>query len=152
MTDNAAAGAGGFECVDPRWGERLARLDDPQTNPAERQGLEDHLFICDACRLQRAAEAVGGPLVAEIFADRTYEDDGTLRSRQLPGAVIHDADAAAEHVLRMVGEQAITSINGVKIPVRPQTICVHGDNPEAVRLAARVRERLEQAGIAVERF
>ncbi|MCB1366804.1 MAG: LamB/YcsF family protein [Rhodobacteraceae bacterium] len=116
--------------------------------------LSDDLVIMAvaATELQRAAEAVGGPLVAEIFADRTYEDDGTLRSRQLPGAVIHDADAAAEHVLRMVGEQAITSINGVKIPVRPQTICVHGDNPEAVRLAARVRERLEQAGIAVERF
>ena len=77
MTDNAAAGAGGFECVDPRWGERLARLDDPETNPAERQGLEDHLFICDACRLQRAAEAA-------VIAHLTAASAAGTRPRRLP--------------------------------------------------------------------
>lgn len=102
--------------------------------------------------LQRSAEAAGGPLVAEIFADRTYNDDGTLVSRSEAGAVIHDADKAADHVLAMIENQAITSINGVKVRVSPQTVCVHGDNPEAVRLAARVRQRLENAGIEIARF
>ncbi len=105
-----------------------------------------------ATEIQAAAEAVGGPLVAEVFADRTYNDDGTLVSRTEPGAVIHDAELAADHVLRMVEDQAITSINGVKVPVRPDTICVHGDNLSAVKLAMRVRERLEQAGVTVTRF
>jgi len=102
--------------------------------------------------IQRAAEAAGGPLVAEIFADRTYNDDGTLVARADAGAVIHDAQRAADHVLRMVEEQAITSVNGVKKPVRPETVCVHGDNPEAVRLAETVRARLERAGVTVAAF
>lgn len=102
--------------------------------------------------LQRSAEAAGGPLVAEVFADRTYNDDGTLVSRSEAGAVIHDADKAADHVLAMVENQAITSINGVRVRVTPQTVCVHGDNPEAVRMAARVRQRLENAGIEIAGF
>jgi len=102
--------------------------------------------------IARAAEAAGGPVVAEVFADRSYNDDGTLVARGTPGAVIHDPDQAADHVLRMVEEQAITSVNGVRVPVKPESVCVHGDNPEAVRLAARVRERLEAAGVRVARF
>jgi 5-oxoprolinase (ATP-hydrolysing) subunit A len=102
--------------------------------------------------IERAAVAAGGPLVREVFADRAYNDNATLVARSEPGAVIHDAQVAADHVLRMVEEQAITSVNGVKIPVRPETVCVHGDNPEAVRLAASVRHRLEGAGMKVERF
>jgi len=102
--------------------------------------------------IQRAAEAVGGPLVREVFADRSYNDDGTLVSRSQQGAVIHDAAQAADNVLRMIDEQALTSINGVKVPVRPETVCVHGDNPQAVGLAATLRARLEQAGHRIARF
>ena len=116
--------------------------------------LSDDLVIMAvaATEIEHAALAAGVPLVREVFADRTYNDDGTLVSRSQPGAVIHDAAQAADHVLRMVEDQAITSINGLKVPVRPETICVHGDNPEAVRLAAKVRERLEGAGVTVARF
>ena len=116
--------------------------------------LSDELVIMAiaATELEAAAAEVGGPLVREVFADRTYNDDGTLVSRAQAGAVIHDAKVAADHVLRMVEEQAITSINGVKIKARPETICVHGDNPEAVQLAATVRTRLEGAGVQVCRF
>ena len=105
-----------------------------------------------ATQIEHAATAIGGPVVREVFADRTYNGDGTLVSRGQAGAVIHDADQAAEHVLRMVSDQAITSINGVRVPVRPETVCVHGDTPGAVRLAAKVRERLEKAGVMVARF
>ncbi|MFT5006031.1 MAG: UPF0271 protein [Paracoccaceae bacterium] len=102
--------------------------------------------------IQKAAEAAGAPLVSEVFADRTYTDIGTLTPRDQPGAVIHDAHQAGEHVLRMVDDQAVTSTNGVKSPVKVDTICVHGDNPQAVALAANVRERLEKAGIEVTAF
>lgn len=110
------------------------------------------IMAIGATEIENAAAEVGGPMVSEVFADRAYNDDGTLVSRSLPGAVIHDAIKAADHVLRMVEDQAITSINGVKVPVRPQTVCVHGDNPEAVRLASTVRARLEGAGIRLARF
>lgn len=99
--------------------------------------------------IERAATAVGGPVISEVFADRAYNDNATLVSRRQSGAVIHDPKAAADHVLRIIEERAITSINGVKVPVNPQSICVHGDNPAAVRLASAVRERLEKAGIKV---
>ncbi len=116
--------------------------------------LSDDLAILAVAttEIERAAEAIGGPLVREVFADRTYNDDGTLVSRSEPGAVIHDADQAGEHVLRMVGEQAIFSVNGVRVPVRPQSVCVHGDTPGAVRVAARVRARLEGAGFRISGF
>lgn len=115
------------------------------------RSISDELVIMAVAEteLQRAAEQVGGPLLREVFADRTYNDDGTLVSRSHPNAVIHDAEQAAEHVLRMVEEQAVTSINGVKVPVCPETVCVHGDNPAAVRLAETVRARLEGAGVIV---
>lgn len=102
--------------------------------------------------IQNAAEAANAPLVCEVFADRTYADNGTLTPRSQPGAMIHDPEIAADHVLRMVDEQAVTSLNGVKIPVKVDTICVHGDNPAAVALAAAVRARLEGAGIEVAAF
>ena len=62
------------------------------------------------------------------------------------------ADIAADHVLRMVETQALTSVNGARIAVKPDTICVHGDNPAAVKLAERVRNRLEQNGVTLKAF
>ncbi len=105
-----------------------------------------------ATELQKAAESAGAPLVCEVFADRTYTDAGLLTSRAVPGAVITDPDVAAENVLRMLDESAVTSTNGVKTPVRPETICVHGDNPAAVSLAETLRKRLEDAGVKVQAF
>lgn len=101
---------------------------------------------------QRAAEDLGCNWVGEIFADRAYNDDATLVDRRQPGAVIHDPDAAAERVLEMVQEGAIIAASGRRIPARIDTICLHGDTPEAVGIARAVRAHLETAGVAVERF
>lgn len=109
------------------------------------------IFAVAGTHLEDAVRDAGSPCRAEVFADRAYEDDGLLMSRAKPGAVIHDAGEAAERVLRMVEEQAITSVNGQKIPVAIDTICVHGDTAEAVAMAAAVRARLEGAGIKVAR-
>jgi len=99
--------------------------------------------------LEAAAVELGLTVAREIYADRAYDDSGNLVSRKLPGAVLHDAEQAAERVARMIGEQAITSISGRKIAVRIDSICVHGDNPAAIAMAAAVRQRIEQAGFAV---
>ncbi|HYD29975.1 MAG TPA: 5-oxoprolinase subunit PxpA, partial [Azospirillaceae bacterium] len=88
---------------------------------------------------ERAGEKAGLRLVREVYADRTYDDDGSLTARKEPGAVIHDTGLAAARVLRMLEEQAITTISGAKLPARIDTICVHGDNPAAVAMARALR-------------
>jgi UPF0271 protein len=105
-----------------------------------------------ATALERTAAAHPHPLVREIYADRAYNDDGTLVARGTPGAVLHDADEAADRVLRMLEEGALTSINGAKLAVKPETVCVHGDGPEALHMAETLRTRLERAGVKVQRF
>ena len=90
--------------------------------------------------------------IAEVFADRAYEDDGNLVSRKKPGAVLHDAEEAAQRVLAMVRDQTITTIHGKRIPAQIDTVCVHGDGATAVSMARRVREVLEQNGVTVKPF
>lgn len=101
---------------------------------------------------ERAAQDLGLRPMLEVFADRAYEDDGSLVSRKKPGAVLHDADDAAVRILAMMREGAITSVNGRRIPARIDTICVHGDGASAIAMARRVREVLEADGVAVKPF
>jgi len=102
--------------------------------------------------MARASETLGVPAALEIFADRAYEDNGALVSRKKPGAVLHDAEAAAERLLRMVQERAIVSVSGKRIPVEIDTICVHGDEPTAVAMARTIRARLEASGVTLAAF
>ena len=99
-----------------------------------------------ASQLIHAGRDQGLPVVEEIFADRAYLDDGNLVPRSQPGAMIHGAEASLAHVMRMVEEQALISINGKRIPVKPQSICVHGDGPDAVATACAIRTGLQAAG------
>ncbi len=105
-----------------------------------------------ATALETAALELQLPIAREVFADRAYNDDGTLVARHLSGAVLHNPNDIAERVLKMIDEQAVTSVNDKKISVMPQTICVHGDTPGSVAIAAALRQRLESEGIRVERF
>jgi UPF0271 protein len=106
-----------------------------------------------ALAIGRAIAAVEGQLIYVVMAgtelERAYDDSGNLVSRKLPGAVLHDAEEAAVRVQAMVREGAIISNSGKRIPVTIDTVCVHGDNPAAVAMAALVREKLEGAGITV---
>ncbi|WP_297421698.1 5-oxoprolinase subunit PxpA [Thermococcus sp.] len=100
----------------------------------------------------RSAEIAGeiGVRVAhEVFADRAYNPDGTLVSRSKPGAVIHDKDEIAERVISMVKDGGVRAINGEWVELKVDTICVHGDNPKAVEIAAHVRRALEDEGVKV---
>jgi UPF0271 protein len=99
--------------------------------------------------LEEIGRHCGIRMAFEFFADRAYNPDGTLVSRREPEAVIHDHQAAAERVLRLVREGKVVSRDGKEIPLEADTICVHGDNPSAVTLAGKIRETLIQAGIEV---
>jgi UPF0271 protein len=102
-----------------------------------------------ASQLVYAGRDQGLPVVEEIFADRAYLDDGNLVPRSQPGAMVHGAQQSLAHVMRMVEESALISINGKRIPVNPQSICVHGDNADAVATAQAIREGLLKAGYAL---
>ncbi|MBC7133175.1 MAG: LamB/YcsF family protein [Roseovarius sp.] len=101
---------------------------------------------------ERAARGLGARMACEIFADRAYNADGTLVDRRQPGAVIHDADLAARRIVEMLRAGAIIAEDGTHIPTRIDTICLHGDTPEAVEIARSLRAGLEAAGVRVARF
>jgi UPF0271 protein len=103
-------------------------------------------------KLVKAGERANLPMAHEAFADRAYEDDGNLVSRRKPGAVLHDPALIAERVVRMVQDSAIVSVTGKVVKTRIDTICIHGDNPEAVGIARGVRQALKDAGIEVAPF
>lgn len=103
-------------------------------------------------RLVKAGEAANLPMVHEVFADRAYEDDGTLVSRRKPGAVLHDPTMIAERVLRMVEDGNVVSASGKVIKMRMDTVCIHGDTSGAVEIARGIRKRLKDAGIEVAPF
>ena len=98
---------------------------------------------------EKAGEAFGLKLAREIYADRAYADNGALASRKLPGAVLHDAEEAAARVLNVVETGEIVSVGGRRIPIKTDTVCVHGDTAGAVAMARAVRSRLEGAGWAI---
>ena len=100
----------------------------------------------------RLAEAAGLRAVSEAFADRAYNPDGTLVSRSLPGAVLTDPAQVAEHVLRMATDSAIRTVDGTIVKINADSICVHGDSPGAVAMAAAVRTALSGAGITIAPF
>src|SRR6202453_2417741 len=113
----------------------------------------DLIFVVLAnSRLVQAAEAANLPMVHEVFADRAYEDDGSLASRRKPGAVLHDASEIAQRVVRMVQDGAVVSITGKVIKMRTDTVCIHGDTPGAVDIARGVRKALKDGGIEVAPF
>ena len=109
------------------------------------------LMVIAATAQERAARALGAPWLGEIFADRAYEDDGRLVDRARPGAVLHDPGAAAARILAMLEESAIIAASGARLPARIDTICLHGDTPEALAMAVEIRARLRAAGVTLAR-
>ncbi|MGC5048518.1 LamB/YcsF family protein [Micrococcus porci] len=98
------------------------------------------------------AEKAGLRGVAEAFADRGYTPQGTLVSRREPGAVLHDEDEVAARMVRLATEGVVTAVDGSDVRVAAESICVHGDTPGAVSMAAAVRRALEDAGVTIASF
>src|SRR5687768_3488486 len=100
----------------------------------------------------RKAESRGLRAVAEAFADRAYNPDGTLVSRREEGAVLHDNDAVTRNMLLLATEGKIIARDGSVLNVQADSICVHGDTPGAVAMAGAVRAGLEASGVTVRSF
>jgi UPF0271 protein len=127
--------------------ERLARA---VARGTARAGGELILVgLASSAAMRRAAEAEGLRFAGEAFADRAYNDDGTLRSRQQPGAVITDPEAAARQAVAIAREGNVATSSGARVHVQAETVCLHGDNPGALANARAVREALAGAGIAL---
>lgn len=100
----------------------------------------------------RAGERVGIQTASEVFADRTYEPEGSLTSRKQPDALITDATIAAQQVIDMVVHGQVTATDGSKVSMKADTICIHGDGPGAVSFARVVRDALTDAGVRIHAF
>jgi UPF0271 protein len=101
--------------------------------------------------LEQAA-AAGLTTVAEAFADRAYTPEGTLVSRRLDGAVLHDPAEIARRCVAMAAGRPITDVDGGELVLTPDSICVHGDTPGAVEIARQVRGALTAAGVELAPF
>jgi UPF0271 protein len=95
------------------------------------------------------AEDAGLRVGHEVFADRAYSRDGTLVPRGREGAVIHDPEVIAQRAGHMVKEGEVQTIDGEVIKLKADSICVHGDNPQAKEIVVRLTEAFDQAGIKV---
>ena len=98
------------------------------------------VMVLAATAMEEVVRDLGCNWCGEIFADRAYNDDGTLVDRSQPGAVIHDPDLAGPRIVEMVKAGAIITESGKRIPTSIDTICLHGDTPTAVELARSVRQ------------
>jgi 5-oxoprolinase (ATP-hydrolysing) subunit A len=131
---------------------RDVRLADGMVSELARLWPDLILFALAGSQLARAASARGLRVAEEVFADRTYQRDGTLTPRSQPNAMITDEAAVVAQVLTMVQRGVVRTTDGAEVPITAETVCLHGDNPNAVALAERLRKDLEAAGVAVKPF
>lgn len=90
------------------------------------------------------------PITYEVFADRNYNDDLSLVSRANAKAIITDVEKMTSHIQNMISHHKVTSINGVEVPIKAETICVHGDNPEALKLIKTLQQNLTNLGVEIQ--
>ena len=100
-------------------------------------------------QLAKAAQDMGLRTAMEVFADRAYEEDGTLVPRRKDGAVITEEEVAIERVVGMVKKGTVTAVTGKEIEVQADSICVHGDGPKALAFVKRIRETLAEEGVKI---
>ena len=108
------------------------------------------LYGLSGSYLIKEGKALGVKTASEVFADRTYKDDGSLTSRNKPGALIEETDKAVAQALQMVKEGIVTSINGKKVPIVAETICIHGDGAHAVEFAKAIHFALKENNIEIK--
>ena len=99
--------------------------------------------------LIRAGKECGLKVASEVFADRAYTKDGKLVPRNVEGAVLYDKETVIKRVIRMIKEGKVQSIDGNDIDIEAESICVHGDNPEAVEFVSEIKKALKNEGIKI---
>ncbi|UIO45024.1 LamB/YcsF family protein [Brevibacillus brevis] len=107
------------------------------------------LYGLAGSELTRAGEKIGLITAHEVFADRTYQQDGTLTPRSQPNAIISDQQQSLQQVIRMVCDGRVLTQQGVDIPIQADSICIHGDGAHALAFAQSIREALSGAGITI---
>ena len=120
----------------------------PSSTPL-RRSTRALIVLAQDGELADAARARGMRVGIVGIADRAYRADGTLVPRTEPGAVLHDEQEIAERTVRMVVDGEIRSVDGTIVPVRCDTVLLHGDNPAAISLARRIRAELQSAGVRI---
>ncbi len=103
-------------------------------------------------QILKAGRKVGLKVASEAFADRTYMQDGSLLPRNVKGAVLDNVEQILDRALEIVEKGTITTVNGSKIEVEADTICVHSDTPKSVEITKKLKETLVRHGIKVERM
>jgi UPF0271 protein len=96
------------------------------------------------------AKAIGLKTASEVFADRTYQDNGNLTPRTRPNALIADANKSIQQVLQMIQQQTVSSTNGKQVPIVAETVCLHGDGEYAVAFAKNIFQTLQQYSIGIQ--
>jgi len=107
------------------------------------------LFAPASSALARAAESNELHVAREVFADRNYMPDGSLVPRGHPQALLHDPEVAADRVFGMLRDDKVRAVDGSEVAVHADTICVHGDTPDAVKFALALRTCLSQVGVMI---
>jgi UPF0271 protein len=113
-------------------------------------GADLLLYGLSGSALIVAGEAAGLRTCSEVFADRTYQSDGSLTPRSQPGALIEDTEKAVEQALEMVRRQRVKSLEGQWVPLQVDTICLHGDGPHAVEFAQALYAAFQREGAEVK--
>ncbi len=111
---------------------------------------ESLILLCPASsKMHTAAKALGLRTACEVFADRAYEEDGSLVPRTKPGAMITDENEAIERVVGMVQNGKVRTITGKEMPIRADSVCVHGDGEKALAFVQKIRSALQAAGVEI---
>ena len=100
-------------------------------------------------QMLKEARKLGLKVANEVFADRAYEEDGTLVARSKAGSMITDEEEAVARVIKMIKEGKVTAITGKEIEVQADSVCVHGDGPKALAFVKKIHKALEEEGIQI---
>ncbi len=130
---------------------------DPYTAEAIAKAVYDVdrnlvLYGLAGSELVKAGTSIGLKVANEVFADRTYQAGGTLTPRNEDLALIHNSNEACKQVIQMVQSGTVKAVDGSTIPIKADSVCIHGDGPEALKFAKDLREQLEQNGIKIAPF
>jgi len=108
------------------------------------------LYALAGSEMVEAAKKTGLVTTSEVFADRTYQDDGSLTPRTQSNALITDEQQSIAQVLMMVKQQQVISVNKKHIPLKAETLCLHGDGQHAVEFAKMIRSKLQSEGVTIK--
>jgi UPF0271 protein len=126
-------------------------------DPALAKAVAQAVYDIDPClmvyvaneNIAKAVESLGLPVAYEVYADRSYQDDGTLTPRSMPHAMIEDVDASIQQVIGMAKDGTVRALSGKVIPIRADTLCIHGDQPNAALFAQKIKHAMVTNGIEV---